>query len=85
MSAERNKILQEIRLIPDDKLPELYTILHYFRMGVQSSQKEPESILKYAGSWSDLPEEISDSIVQEAYRRRNTAFSRRRNRENSTD
>ncbi len=85
VSAERNRILKEIRLIPDDKLQELYTILHYYRMGVQSSQEKPGSVMKFAGSWSDLSEDEADLILQDIYQRRQKAFSQRRSCANGSN
>ena len=34
----RTKVITEINLFPEDKLPELYHFIHYFRLGVEISQ-----------------------------------------------
>jgi hypothetical protein len=34
VDIDRERLLQEINRIPDDRLSEIYEILHYFRLGV---------------------------------------------------
>ncbi len=35
----KNKLIEEIDLVPNDKLTELYNLIHNFRISVNRSQK----------------------------------------------
>jgi hypothetical protein len=35
------QIIEEIKQIPDDKLVEIYDLIHYFRLGVTQEKKSP--------------------------------------------
>ena len=39
-SNTRDKVLEEIHLIPENKLAEVYDFLHYFRLGAQGSRRK---------------------------------------------
>ena len=78
----RSKVLQEIELIPEDKLPELYNFIHYFRLGLEKSQiSKPKSTLSFAGCWEDMPNEMFNDFTAEIEQRRHKAFARRRGNE----
>ena len=58
----QQKIMQEIKDIPDDKLAEIYDIIHYFRLGLQKEQPSERcpGLLKGKlgnGFFDDLPED----------------------------
>mgnify|MGYP001595126526 FL=1 len=36
-SNTRDKVLEEIHLIPENKLAEVYDFLHYFRLGLKEA------------------------------------------------
>lgn len=75
----KNKVLQEIDLIPEDKLTDLYRFIHYFRLGLEKSQAtKADSILAFAGCWQDMPDDIFDDFTTEIKQRRHQAFTRRR-------
>lgn len=38
-----DKIIQELRDIPEDKLAEIYDIIHYFRLGLESELSAEET------------------------------------------
>lgn len=40
-SVLKAKVLKEIDLVPDDKLPQLYDVIHYFRVGLEPSPAPP--------------------------------------------
>jgi hypothetical protein len=43
-----DKIIQELREIPEDKLAEIYDIIHYFRIGLErefSAEETPTEIV----------------------------------------
>lgn len=78
----KNKVLQEIDLIPDDKLSDVYTILHYFRLGLERSQlTTAKPILDFAGCWKDMSDEMFNDFTAEIKERRHQAFTRRRGNE----
>ena len=37
------KIVQELQEIPEEKLTELYDIIHYFRLGINQEKQEPRT------------------------------------------
>ena len=77
-SITRNKVMEEIQLIPEHKLEEVYDFVHYFRIGLREAVRgDKEEVLKFAGSWSDLPDEVFQEFTREISERRSQAFSRR--------
>ncbi|MGB0561650.1 MAG: hypothetical protein ACPGVO_07570 [Spirulinaceae cyanobacterium] len=36
------KIIQELQAIPDDKLAQLYEVIHYFRLGLTPAETPPQ-------------------------------------------
>ncbi|MDJ0703247.1 MAG: hypothetical protein QNJ46_08205 [Leptolyngbyaceae cyanobacterium MO_188.B28] len=56
------KIIQELQDIPEDKLAELYDLIHYFRLGLGQELKQPRAPGLLTGQLGDaffepLPEE----------------------------
>ena len=44
-------IMQELESIPEEKLTEIYDLIHYFRLGISSEQKtESSQVIDMAGS-----------------------------------
>lgn len=78
-SITRDKVMEEIQLIPEHKLEEVYDFVHYFRIGLREAVRgDREEIMKFAGSWDELPEEDFKEFSREISERRAQAFSRRR-------
>lgn len=77
-SIIRDRVMEEIKLIPENKLLEIYDFIHYFRIGLQKSKGNSEQIMKFAGCWKDMPKEIFNDLLEEIGKRRQQAFSRRR-------
>jgi len=80
----RSKVLQEIEHIPENRLVELYDLIHTFRLQAELDSSQPQSIMQFAGFWSDLSNEIYVEFLDDISLRRQQAFSRRRNRETSS-
>lgn len=79
----KHKVMQEIDLIPEDKLTDLYELIHYFRVGLEKSElKKPT--LAFAGCWQDMPDEMFNDFTAEIKQRRHQAFARRRGNEGRT-
>ena len=82
----KRRVLQEIDLIPEDKLADLYNFLHYFRLGLEKAHPpKREQILAYAGCWQDMPDEMFAEFTAEIVGRRRQAFEGRRNSESRSD
>lgn len=83
ISAERERIFEEIRRIPESKLAEIYSLLHHFRVGLETTRNGMKPVMKYAGCWSDMSDKVFAEFTQEIATRREDAFSRRRTGEAS--
>lgn len=79
----RTKLLIEINLIPEEKLEELYNVIHYFRVGVEASKDTQEQIMQFAGCWDEMSDEIFVDLNEEIITRRQQAFLERRSNETS--
>ncbi|KAA0230556.1 hypothetical protein EDS67_06530 [candidate division KSB1 bacterium] len=77
----REKVLEEIKSLPDEKLSAVLNFIHSFQLDRQLVNIRPDHATHFAGSWRDMPEEIYNEFIGEITTRRKTAFSRRRNRE----
>ncbi|PSB28953.1 hypothetical protein [Stenomitos frigidus] len=78
----RAKVWEEIEHIPDNKILELYQLVHGFRVSAEPTAANPMS---FAGCWSDLPEGIYSDLLNDVHDRRQQAFSERRDRESNSD
>jgi heterodisulfide reductase subunit A-like polyferredoxin len=76
-SIIRDRVMKEIKLIPEHKLSEVYDFIHYFRIGLQKSKGNVDQIMKFAGCWKDMPEKIFNEFLQDIGQRRKKAFPRR--------
>ncbi len=81
----RETVLREVNLIPEDKLFQVYELLHYFRLDLEAARDKTESVMQFAGCWEDMPDETFAAFTQKVAERRQGAFSRRRNREGGID
>ena len=57
-----DKIIQELQNIPEEKLAEIYDLIHYFRLGLSQEVNQPRTPGLLTGKLSDsffdpLPEE----------------------------
>ncbi len=80
----RVKLIEELQHIPDDKLTQLYDLIHHFRIESETSDRSPE-IMQFAGCWADLSDSIHANFLKDLTTRRQQAFSQRQNRETSLD
>jgi hypothetical protein len=76
-STSKNKIIEEISLIPEDKLTELYNLIHGFRITLKPAENNVNEIMKFAGCWEDLSEEEFTDFSQEIEQRRQNSSVRR--------
>lgn len=85
ISIGRERVIEEVQLIPEEKLAELFDFLHYFRLGLQKTKGSTAGIMKFAGCWKEMPEESFQDFTKEVVRRRKNAFTGRRASETSID
>lgn len=78
----KDRVLQEIDLIPDDKLSDVYNFIHFFRLGIEKAEgTEKQSTLAFAGSWREMSDDMFEEFLVEVAERRRQAFTRRREHE----
>jgi len=80
MPGIKEKIIREVEKIPKDKITELYDVIHFFRIGIESRKKEVKdrrrAALKFFGIWGNMsPEEVS--ALDEIESRRQKTFRKR--------
>lgn len=85
LSIEREKIIDEIKKIPESRLYEIYSLLHYFRVGIESAREQSKSVMQFAGAWSDMSDDVFADFMDSVATRRREAFSGRRFRETNSD
>lgn len=80
-----NNVMDEIKLIPEHKLSEIYDLIHYFRIGLEKAEVNMEQMMKFAGCWNEMSEEMFSEFLQEIAQRRKQTFSRRYTGETGVD
>jgi hypothetical protein len=82
-TALRVKVIEEIQQMPEEKLGELYDVLHFFRIGLQHTpaSSSEQAVMAFAGCWSDMTDEEFDALLNDMTVRRTQAFSGRPSRE----
>jgi|GEM_PF-476918 hypothetical protein len=73
----QSQIMEELRLIPKDRLPELYDFIHFFRLGLEAVKDDTEEIMRFSGCWQDMTQREFEDFSEEIAERRRQAFSRR--------
>jgi len=85
VSDLRTKLLAEIQQVPEEKLGELYDLIRTFKLQLNQVADQPNSIMQFAGCWSDLADESYTDFLDDITSRRRQAFSQRQDRETSFD
>lgn len=67
---DRNQIIAEINLIPEDKRKELYNLIQKFRIDLERSHNNVDEIMQFAGSWSGMSEEDFSDFSEDIEQRR---------------
>jgi hypothetical protein len=80
-SELETKVLEEIQLLSEERLVELYDIIHAFQLAANRTR----NTMKFAGCWNDLPDETYAELTEDLTQRRQAAFSERRTHETSPD
>ena len=74
----KQKVVEELEQIPQGRLPELYDLIHHYRLGLEKSGSRRSQILLLAGSWSEMTDEEFTAFLEEIPERRSTVFAHRR-------
>ena len=72
----QDRIIREIRLIPENKLSQIFDFIHFFRLGLETVN-DSEDIMQFAGCWQDMTDKEFDDFSEEIRERRRCAFSGR--------
>ena len=80
-SVLRNKVIEEINRVPEDKLKDIYEFIHFFNLRDETNKNTPEDIMQFAGCWQDMPDGDFKEFLSEITARRKNAFSGREPRE----
>lgn len=81
----REKIVEEINQLPRERLPELYQIVHDFRLRTNGGEGDAQDIMRFAGCWSDLPADLYEEFTTRLHDRRSRASQERRARVSDVD
>jgi len=86
---ELSQVMKEIRLVPEDRLPEIYDLIRSFIPIPETARDDTDKIvakiMESAGCWQDLTDEEFAGVSQEIASRRAQAFSGRVGRETVID
>jgi hypothetical protein len=82
----QEKVVDEIRRIPIDRLPQLYDIIHFFRLSLEiDRQDKKKDVMRFAGCWEDMTEKDFNDLSNDITERRRKAFSGRMDHESIID
>jgi len=75
----RDQVIEEVQRIPEMHLAEVFDLLHFFRVGLESSRiHSTDTPMSFAGAWEDMDNAVFAEFQEEIATRRRQAFSRRR-------
>jgi len=77
VAIERERIIEEVRRIPDERLGEAYALLRRLHQGAKDTNAPRTQVMGYAGSWNEMPDEIFSQFLGDVTDRRQQAFSSR--------
>nr|VFJ65865.1 MAG: hypothetical protein BECKFM1743C_GA0114222_104059 [Candidatus Kentron sp. FM]VFJ77208.1 MAG: hypothetical protein BECKFM1743A_GA0114220_109684 [Candidatus Kentron sp. FM]VFK22413.1 MAG: hypothetical protein BECKFM1743B_GA0114221_108584 [Candidatus Kentron sp. FM] len=82
---ELSQVIKEIRLVPDNRLPEIHDFIRSLAPDTETRQDDTArivaNVMEFAGCWRDLTDEEFADFSQEIAEHRNQAFSGRIGRE----
>lgn len=80
MASVKEKIIKEVEKIPEEKIAELYNVVHLFRTGIENKKKAVKDrrseAVKFFGIWKGMSAE--ESAVLEAIQARRKRTYRER-------
>lgn len=82
----KHQLQEEIELIPEENLLDVYNFIHYFRLGAEKKiTPNKEGILAFAGCWQDMDELTFQEMMSDIGQRRADASLARRANEGCID
>ena len=78
-NAIKEKLLNEINLLPDKSLSEAYRLIQFIRLDSEKQQKLDIDLLSFSGAWKDMDDAAYTDLISSLTNRRNKAFKNRRN------
>jgi len=77
LSVTKDTLINEISLLPEDKLGEMYNLIHKFRLGAEKAKQKESNVLSFSGAWKDMDDEIFNDYLSDISERRSKAFGSR--------
>ncbi len=65
-TALRQQVIEELRQVPEDRLAEIYDLIHFFRLGLEGARAASRDVMELAGAWAGMPEEEFEGFLREA-------------------
>lgn len=76
MTGIKEKIIEEVEKIPEDKIVEVYDFVHLFRMGIESQRRifkdKRHEALKLFGIWKNISDKEKAALDNIQLRRQRT-------------
>ena len=72
MASIKEKLINEVKKIPEDKIAELYNVVHLFRLEAENKKAVKDrrkEAVKFFGIWKDISAQES-AVLDEIQRRR---------------
>ncbi len=80
MASVKEKIIREVEKIPEEKIAELYNVVHLFRVEVESKKKAAKdrhsAAENFFGIWKDMSSEENTVLDEIQARRKKTHRAR---------
>jgi hypothetical protein len=80
MASVKEKIIKEVEKIPEEKINELYNVVHLFRVGVESKKKAAKDrhskAANFFGIWKNMSSE-ENAVIEEIQARRKRTYRTR--------
>ncbi len=71
ISSIREKVVDEVNQIPEERLAQILDLIHHFRLGLQISEKKTTKITDFGGCWKDMPDEVYQDFIDDISKRQN--------------
>jgi len=80
MASTKEKIIEEVEKIPEDKIAEVYDFVHLFRIGIESQRKiakdKRHEVLRFFGIWKNMSDK-EKAVLDDIQARRQRTFRKR--------
>jgi len=80
MAGIKERIIEEVDKLPEDKIAEVHDFIHLFRVGIESQKKSSkdrrQAALKFFGIWRNLSNKEKE-VLDDIQSRRQRTFRKR--------